>query len=47
MSNSDIITISEDCSTLELLRALVAKGEGRTVKVVKTKEAQASEEKAK
>lgn len=34
-SESDIIILTEDCSMADLLRAIVAKADGKTVKVVK------------
>jgi hypothetical protein len=35
LSGSDVVLLSEDASVLEILKALVAKGEGKTVKVVR------------
>lgn len=34
-SESNIIVLSEDCSMADLLRAVVAKAEGKTVKVLR------------
>jgi hypothetical protein len=35
LSNSDVVLLSEDAPIIDILRALVAKGEGKTVKVVR------------
>jgi hypothetical protein len=35
LSESDVIILTEDCSLADLLRALIAKEEGKTVKVVR------------